>query len=202
VLRDRYGIVTDTLEIDPAVAEAARNYFGYRPNGQAIVGDARYEIRRLQGPYDLIIHDCFTGGSEPAHLLTLEALTQLRGLLSDQGILAINFVSFADRRQTALAAVAKTLSQVFPQQSTFISEPGKDFNDFIFLAATQPISIESNLLLADQAAWLKARLFPVDRQRGVVLTDNLNPLEHLQTAKAEHYRHFIVDWLGPELLIR
>jgi hypothetical protein len=64
-LRDRYGIVTDTLEIDPAVAQAATDYFGFKPNGRVIVGDARYEIRHLTGPYDLIIHDCFTGGSEP-----------------------------------------------------------------------------------------------------------------------------------------
>ena len=67
-LRDHYGIVTDTLEIDPAVADAASEYFGFKPTGQAIVGDARYEFRRLTGPYDLIIHDCFTGGSEPALL--------------------------------------------------------------------------------------------------------------------------------------
>ncbi len=202
VLHERYGIVTDTLEIDPAVAEAARDYFGYQPTGKAIVGDGRYEIRRLQGPYDLIIHDCFTGGSEPAHLLTVETLTQLRGLLSEQGVLALNFVSFANGQQTALASVAKTIGQVFPQQTTFISDPGRDFNDFIFLAAQQLIDIASPLLLPKQTEWLKERVFPVDSQRGVVLADNLNPLEHLQTAKAEYYRHFIVDWLGPDLLIQ
>jgi predicted membrane-bound spermidine synthase len=64
-LRDRNGIVTDTLEIDPAVADAASAFFGFTPIGKAIVGDARYEIRRLTGPYDLIIHDCFTGDRSP-----------------------------------------------------------------------------------------------------------------------------------------
>ena len=34
-LRDKYGIVVDTLEIDPAVAEAASAFFGFKPNGQA-----------------------------------------------------------------------------------------------------------------------------------------------------------------------
>ncbi len=203
VLHERYGIVTDTLEIDPAVAEAAVDYFGYKPTGQAIVGDARYEIRHLQGPYDLIIHDCFTGGSEPAHLLTTETLAQLRGLLSEQGILALNFVAFSHgQHNTALASVARTIAQVFPQQSVFVSDPGRDFNDFIFLASNQAIDLNSKSLLADQVAWLKERLFPVDASQGVILTDNLNPLEHLQTAKAEHYRHVIVDWFGPELLVR
>jgi spermidine synthase len=155
-LRDRNGIVTDTLEIDPAVADAASDFFGFTPIGKAIVGDARYEIRRLTGPYDLIIHDCFTGGSEPAHLLTVETLSQLRGLLSDQGILALNFVAFfQDGRNAALASVARTIAQVFPHHSVFISEPGKDFNDFIFLASANPIDLGSPTLDAGQAAWLK-----------------------------------------------
>jgi len=204
VLHDRYNIVTDTLEIDPAVADAAVDYFGYQPTGKAIVGDARYEIRHLTGPYDLIIHDCFTGGSEPAHLLTVETLAQLHGLLSEPGILALNFVAFAQGENAkALAAVSKTLAEVFPQQSVFISEPGRDFNDFIFLATkNQPIDLDAKTLLASQSIWLKERLFTVDNRNGVLLTDNLNPLEHLQTAKAEHYRHVVVDWFGPELLVR
>lgn len=47
VLEKRYGMVTDTLEIDPAIAEAAVKYFNFTPTGKAIVGDARYEIRHL-----------------------------------------------------------------------------------------------------------------------------------------------------------
>lgn len=203
VLHDRYGITTDTLEIDPAVADAARRFFGYKPSGQAIVGDGRYEIRRLKGPYDLIIHDCFTGGSEPAHLLTVETLQQLKGLLSEQGILAVNFVAFAEgEHRDALASVAKTIAEVFPERSTFISEPGKNFNDFIFLASRQAIQLENTRLSPRQSAWLNERRIQVDESRGVLLTDNLNPIEHLQTAKAEHYRHFIVEWLGEELLVR
>jgi len=203
VLHGRYGITTDTLEIDPAVADAARRYFGYKPSGEAIVGDGRYEIRRLKGPYDLIIHDCFTGGSEPAHLLTVETLQQLKGLLSGQGILAVNFVAFAEGEQSeALASVAKTLASVFPERRVFVSEPGKNFNDLIFLASGQAIPLENARLTPRQLSWLTERHIQVDESRGLLLTDNLNPIEHLQTAKAEHYRHFMVEWLGGALLVR
>lgn len=203
VLHDRYGIVTDTLEIDPAVADAATQYFGFKPTGLAVIGDARYEIRRLKGPYDLIIHDCFTGGSEPAHLLTAETLTQLRGLLSNQGILAVNFVALLhDQRSTALSSVARTIESVLPYQTVFIADPGNPFNDFIFLAANQPIDINSETLLPEQMAWLKQRIFDVDKTQGMILTDNLNPLEQMQTAKAEHYRRFIVDMFGTNLFVR
>lgn len=206
ILHDRYGITTDTLEIDPAVAAAAKDYFGFKPTGKTIIGDARYEIRHLQGPYDLIIHDCFTGGSEPSHLLTVETLTQLRGLLSEQGMLAVNFVAFAHgEHANTLAAVSKTIAAVFPEQTSFISDPGREFNDFIFLATqTAKIDLDAKTLLPEQSAWLKERLFPIDNSQGLLLTDNLNPLEHLQTAKAEHYRSLFVEFFNgeSELLVR
>jgi spermidine synthase len=201
-LEDQYGMVTDTLEIDPAVADAAVKYFGFKPTGQAIVGDARYEIAHLKGPYDLIIHDCFTGGSEPTHLLTVETLTQLRKLLSSNGILALNFVGFASDKSAALSSVSRTIGQVFPHQSVFMAEPGDDYNDFIFLASEQPINVSSKGLLADQIEWLKERSYNVNTAQGVVLTDNFNPLEHLQTEKSEHYRHVLVGWFGADLLVR
>lgn len=123
-------------------------------------------------------------------------MQQLRGLLSKQGMLAINFVALEGKHSAALASVAKTVEQVFAQQEMFVSEPGKDFNDYIVLASQQPLNLAASVLFQEQKNWLTERVFSVDKALGVVLTDNLNPLEQLQTAKAEHYRRFIVDWLG------
>lgn len=199
----RFGIKTDTLEIDPAVAKAAHKFFGFEPTGKTIIGDARYEIRKLAGPYDLIIMDIFTGGSEPAHLLTVETVQQLQSLLSKQGMLTLNFVSFLEEgKNIALASVAKTLGQVFPYQQLFISEPGHDFNDFIFLASQREIQLESEKLDTHQSNWLKQRKLTVDHSYGVLLTDNLNPLEQLQTRKSEVYRRMIVDSLGANNFVR
>lgn len=198
-----HGILTDTIEIDPAIADAAVDYFDFKPTGKTIIGDARYEIRQLQGPYDLVILDVFTGGSEPVHLLTLETLSQIHALLSKQGMLALNFVSFLeDGKNIGLASVAKTLAQIFPYQLTFISEPDSDFNDFIFIATNQPISIENGTLQPEQSAWLRKRLLNLDQQAGVILTDNFNPLEHLQARKAEYYRRLLVDTIGTQFFIR
>ncbi|MBV6447134.1 fused MFS/spermidine synthase [Nitrosomonas sp.] len=171
----KYGIVTDTLEIDPAVAEAASRYFGFTPSGKTIIGDARYEIRKLTGKYDLVILDVFTGGSEPVHLLTVETMSQLRFLLSDRGVLALNFVAFLeDGKNKALASVAKTLAQVFPHQQVFISEPDTEFNDFIFLAAHQAIEYDNGVIPAEQHNWLKARRISIDQSLGTVLTDTIH----------------------------
>lgn len=199
----QFGITTDTIEIDPAVAEAAQNYFDFKPAGNHIIGDARYEIRKLQGSYDLIILDVFTGGAEPVHLLTEETLQQINGLLSERGILALNFVSFLDAGENiALASVGKTLAQVFMHQLVFISELGVDFNDFIFIASQHPLRIEGVQLSRTQQAWLEDRLLTIDTSRGLILTDNFNPLEALQTRKSEHYRQLIVETVGTSQFVR
>ncbi|MCE7914669.1 MAG: SAM-dependent methyltransferase [Nitrosomonas sp. PRO4] len=198
-----YGIVTDTLEIDPAVAEAATQFFGFKPNGKTIIGDARYEIRQLKGPYDLIILDVFTGGAEPTHLLTVETLTQLSALLAQQGILALNFVSFYENGSNpALASVAKTIGEVFPYQQAFISDPGADFNDFIFLATQHAINLENQDIADKHSNWLKQRQITIDQSHGVILTDNLSRLELLQMRKSEYYRRMIVDSIGSNHFIR
>jgi len=199
----RFGVTTDTIEIDPAVAEAAQDYFDFKPTGKRIIGDARYAIRKLQGSYDLIILDVFTGGAEPVHLLTEETLQQINGLLSKQGLLALNFVSFLDGGENiALASVGKTLAQVFPHQRVFISEPGVEFNDFIFIASQNPLHIEGGALSRTQRAWLKDRLLTVDTSRGVILTDNFNPLEALQARKSEYYRQLIIETVGTSQFVR
>ena len=99
-------------------------------------------------------------------------------------------------------SVARTIAQVFPHHSVFISEPGKDFNDFIFLASGNPIDLGSPTLGAGQGAWLKNRSISLDEAQGVILTDDFNPLEQLQTRKAERYRRMLVDWFGRDLLVR
>lgn len=201
-LRDRFGIRTDTIEIDPVVDQYARKYFGFNPTGTTLIGDGRYFIRKIEGPYDLIIHDCFTGGSEPTHLLTVETLTLLRDKLSDGGMLALNFVGMLDRPDhAALASVSRTFSAVFPVVSLYQSEPGESFNDFVFLGSLAPLP-EQNNLRSEDIEWLSARRLDLSEQDGVVLTDDYNPLESLQFSKAEHYRKLVRAWLGDAMIIR
>jgi hypothetical protein len=65
-----------------------------------------------------------------------------------------------------------------------------------------PIDFNTRALRPGQIAWLKQRLLVVDQTRGVLLTNNFNPLEHLQIRKAKHYRYTLAGWLGADLLVR
>jgi spermidine synthase len=194
------GLATDTIEIDPVVADMAIKYFNFTPTGDFIVGDARYEIKKLNKHYDFIIHDCFTGGSEPTHMLTVEMLTELRNLLSEQGVLALNYVGFTHGEgANAVTSVYKTLALTLPNIRVFVTEKG-EFTDFIFLASKQPLTLDRNN--QDKATqWLLDHEYAMTDAGGIVITDDYNPMESMQVRKAESYRKIFMERIAPELLL-
>lgn len=195
------GIVTDTIEIDPAVADAAQKFFSFQPTGRFLVGDARYEIKKLDGHYDLIIHDCFTGGTEPTHLLTQEMLSELRSLLSESGILALNYVGFMHGEGSdAVVAVHRTLKSLFPHLRVFITEKA-DFTDFIFLASEQPILLDASSE-DRRVRWLIDHEHRIPDRDGFLITDDYNPMESRQVRKSEAYRKLFLERISFDLLLR
>ena len=196
-----FGIATDSMEIDPVVAELATRYFNFTPTGDVIVGDARYQINHLDKTYDFIIHDCFTGGAEPIHLLSVEMFQKLKARLNPGGILALNFVGLTtEGDQAPVEAVAKTLDQVFPHRRTFGSDPSATFNDYVFFVSDQPLVLDTALTYQNQVRWLENREVDVRGDSDIIITDNFNPLETLHIAKAEHYREMLIERVGTELL--
>ena len=194
------GLETDTIEIDPVVAEESLNYFNFKPTGQFIVGDARYEVKQLKKQYDFIIHDCFTGGSEPTHLLTVEMLSDLRGLLKQDGILALNYVGFTRGEGTAaVASVYKTLKHVLPNVRVFVTEK-TEMTDFIMLASNQAIELDRGSH-DPRAQWLVDHEYALNEDGGIVITDDYNPMESMQIRKAEMYREVFLKRVAPELLL-
>lgn len=89
----QHGILTSVVEIDPAVYSAARDYFGLPKPYAVYLEDARRWVSRSadQGTdtYDIIVHDCFSGGGVPAHLFTTEFWENLKRILDPEGIVAV-----------------------------------------------------------------------------------------------------------------
>jgi spermidine synthase len=195
------GVTTDTIEIDPAVAEAARRFFHFEPTGLFLVGDARYEIKQLTTPYDLIIHDCFTGGSEPTHLLSQEMLASLRSLLTDRGILALNYVGFTTGAGSdAVRAIHHTLLSLFPQVRVFVTSKD-EFTDFVFLASAEPIRLDATGE-DRRIRWLTDHEHMMDSGESFTITDDYNPMESRQVRKSETYRKHFLERIAFELLVR
>lgn len=198
-----YGITTDSIEIDPAVAYAAKEYFNFKPTGKVIVGDARYRVKQLDETYDLIIHDCFTGGSEPFHLLSQEMMVELKAKLKPGGVMAVNFVGFTDEeRLQPIRSVARTLDSVFAYRKAFLPTPGETFSDYVFVVSDTELDSGQHPNSTVPHEWLMEREFEINAEGGVLITDDYNPLEFLQIAKAEYYRDLLVERVGQSILFR
>lgn len=95
------GAEQDLVEIDPAVVRVAKAYFDFEVGANMRVHerDGRVFVKRalLNGQkWDLILLDAFTDEYIPQHLLTREFLEELKGLLSEGGVVVAN--TFANSR--------------------------------------------------------------------------------------------------------
>ena len=85
----------DVVELDPAVVDVAKRYFGYEEDAdlRTFVGDGRVFVRR-QGRagvrYDLIVIDAYERVYVPEHLMSREFLGEVKSLLAPGGVVASN----------------------------------------------------------------------------------------------------------------
>ena len=108
--------VIDAVELDSAVVDVARTYFKYQDSARLLthVDDARVFVRhqlRAKVQYDIIVLDAFDKEYIPEHLLTKEFLTQVKGVLAPNGIVAAN--TFTRGRQVMHENA--TYQTVFPK---------------------------------------------------------------------------------------
>lgn len=185
----------DGIELDPAIIAAGRQFFALtEPNIHAIVGDGRYELTKLAGPYDVITVDAYKVPYIPWHLTTREFFTLVSERLDDDGVLAINVGRVPDDRRL-IDAVGATLLSVFPTVHA-IDIPGT--LNTILVATKQPTTIgnlQANLaaleagvdpLLRDALVTAAANIAPM-ATGGTVMTDDRAPIESISDSIVIRY---------------
>ena len=187
------------MEIDPAVVRFAGQYFSFKTEGEVLVEDARTFLQRTDRRYDIIVHDTFTGGSTPEHLLSVEVLQRARALLRANGLFVLNFAGYQDGpRAEGTWAVARTLRSVFPvvrafRDSSPSERPSTPTNIVFFAsAATLDFSIPANAQFENAGCEKVLRSFKAWEillrvPDGPVITDAWNPLARMQLASAEEH---------------
>jgi spermidine synthase len=116
-------VAIDTMEIDPGVIDAAKQYFGIRESKRVryLAGDGRVMLRRNRQVYDVIVLDAFHGGYVPFHLLTKEFYALVKERLAPGGVAVFNV---HDHTKLYVSTI-KTLASVFPDVHLYPSGVGE-----------------------------------------------------------------------------
>jgi spermidine synthase len=187
------GAKVDAVEINPAVVPIAEKFFGFDPSKcRVTIADGRQFLNRATHRYDVVVLDAFLGDSLPSHLMTVEAFTAMRSVMSPEGVLVINsFGSLTKGRDFLVASLQKTLRAAFGQVRLHEVGNGAMF----FVASSAPLRQRghrdaSKVHPAILANWqsLFTSVSEADPARGRVLTDDFNPVEFYDAANRERGR--------------
>jgi spermidine synthase len=185
---NRPGTRSTVLEIDGGVVELGRERLGVNdiPGLTVRVGDARTGLREQPaGRYDLAVGDAFGGLAVPWHLTTRQVAEQVRTVLTDDGVYAVNVIDYQPDR-FARAEIA-TLKAVFPHVILLgapVTVAGEGGGNHILVASRRPLpaaAIQADL--ATKGPWLVADEAATARYAGSaeVLTDEHAPVDQLIT---------------------
>jgi spermidine synthase len=136
-----YDPPIDGYEIDPAIIQVGREYFGMDlPNLQAYAVDGRYGLVHSPERYSIIGVDAYRPPYIPPHLTTQEFFIEARDHLTEDGVLVIN-VGRSPTDRTLINDLASTIQTVF--SSVYVVDVPYSYNSIVY-ATVQPTK-ESNL---------------------------------------------------------
>ncbi len=180
-------IPIDGFEIDPAIIEVGKKYFGMdMPNLNAIAQDGRVGLAQSDKLYSLIAVDAYRPPYIPPHLTTQEFFQLARQHLTEDGVLVVN-VGRSPVDRTLINQMASTIETVFP--SVYIVDVPGSFNTMIYATrqATQFSNLQANFeqlaglgeessLLLDSLRTALDNVQPTPPVE-VVYTDDWSPIE-------------------------
>jgi spermidine synthase len=208
------GIFTDVAEIDPQIVSLYKRFFGRYGRAENIaifVEDGRHFIKRRAGRFDIAVLDVFLGDNSPWHLLTLEAFSEIKDVLSDKGALVINFIGLPHEASGAkiICAIHQTLSQVFPYVYMFNSSRPlrEDVRNIFFTASLQePGHNFPEDILIPSGLEAEVRETIKDRKAcrdggALLLTDEYNPVDFYTARSKEALRKVIMKTTGSDFML-
>ncbi len=182
-----YGPVPiDGVEIDPAIVDVGRKYFGMNEaNLQVHVQDGRTFLETTSAQYDVVAIDAFQQPYIPFQLTTREFFTTIRSHLSSTGVVALN-TAHTTHDYRLVQAFINTMSVIFP--SVYVLNVPGTFNTEI-MATVQPTSISTfraNLaqfaptsIMGQVANEVSPVVMQGHSDGGIVFTDDRAPIEQI-----------------------
>jgi spermidine synthase len=162
-----------SVEIDPAVVDAARRFFGFDPARHPVhVADGRAFLGQGGGVYDAIVVDALRGIDLPYHLLTREFFALARSRLHRDGVLVVNYQGFlAGEGDRLLRAIERTLRAVYDEVEICFAEEAAEYGSVLFAAHRRGIDVQW-----PPVRGYRLRSTFLDERPAAVLTDRRNPV--------------------------
>lgn len=197
--RDYPGLEIDVAEIDPAVIDVARKFFGLPddPRLSLHARDGRLFIDSSSEKYDLIVLDAYYADAVPFHLSTQEFFAKARKRLNRGGLIVINAIGALEGHNSRFfRSVYGTVGTSFPTRYVFPvgwkNDPNpKSMRNIILIAAdgppltpaavvSQARALGERLSLPQLAAFAEA-LFSgkIEASGTMILTDDHAPVDNL-----------------------
>jgi spermidine synthase len=164
-------VMIETVEIDPAVLEVAKNYFHFKesPKQKVHISDGRVFLRRTEAKYGAIFMDAYVqnryGSSIPYHLGTKEFFTLAAAHLTTNGVLAYNVIgSLQSSAPDIVGSLYRTMKTVFPHVYSF---PARSSRNVVLLGTTSPEKLAFNTIQsrANSLIYHKRITLPTFRDR-------------------------------------
>ncbi|MEO6656536.1 MAG: fused MFS/spermidine synthase, partial [Pyrinomonadaceae bacterium] len=173
----------------------ARNYFRLTvdPRMNIFHEDGRMFINREDPKlYDAVLMDAFGSlFSVPAHLTTLEAVTNIHRILRDDGVVIFNLGSaITGKGNRFLNAELQTYREVFPHVLLFkvvSNYPDDRLQNLIIVALKSPTTFAPTSDDPVIDSLLTHRYIPQTDNPELVLTDDLAPVEYYNSFAQNFY---------------
>jgi spermidine synthase len=171
------------VEIDKGLYKLAMEKMQFKENERLkmVFEDGRVFLNRNNQKYNAILFDVFSGFTIPGHMVSREALVQVRESLTDDGVVVLNMLgSLEGSGSEVVRAVTSTYSSMFKSVELFTvnhppSERGK-LQNVILVASDKTLDSDDNSLRQEDKRLLSAK---ADKPlAGLILTDDWSPLEN------------------------
>ena len=204
------GLATEAVEIDPEVLALARRHFAFPAAIPVALDDARLFFASPGPQYDYIVLDVFNGDTTPYHLLSQEALAQIRARLAPQGVVAVNLVSSADG--ASAVPVLAMLERVFGAVQVYpLRAAGSPLANLVAIAGAAPLaaprlperwteSVHPLARAGVERALAEARPFRAP-PRTPLITDDRNPVDVHDARVRETLRRQILAGTATSILL-
>lgn len=182
----------DIIEIDSKVVKMAKEQFQLNllSTQRIIVDDARHFILNESAEYDIIISDIYSGNSHPVHLLSREAFELFKLRVKPDGLVLMNISGTLLQEDKFTTSIIKTALSVFPSlaiTTTYPDEPEQ------LQAVVLRLSLDDNY---EPDISEKYSIVKIDLRKGVLITDDYNPLAVFNLKNLSNFRNIMKDFGG------